>query len=86
MAACLAASSLLLWSCGKKNDASDLEEFQSRSGSFIDQALTNAHQIISELSLKEKLAQLQSGSIYVIKDASDSLGNLNFDTLRTYYP
>ena len=86
MAACLAASSLLLWSCGKKNDASDLEEFQSRSESFIDQALTNAHQIISELSLKEKLAQLQSGSIYVIKDASDSLGNLNFDTLRKYYP
>ncbi|MBO4244263.1 MAG: glycoside hydrolase family 3 C-terminal domain-containing protein [Bacteroidales bacterium] len=50
------------------------------------EAVDNAKQIISQLSLKEKLAQIQSGSIYVIKSASDEEGNLNFDTLRKYYP
>lgn len=50
------------------------------------EAVKNAKEIISQLSIKEKLAQIQSGSIYVIKRASDEEGNLNFDTLRKYYP
>jgi len=57
-----------------------------KSQSYVDSAINKALSVISQLSLKEKLAQLQSGSIYVIKSASDSVGNLNFDTLRKYYP
>ena len=49
-------------------------------------AIINARKIIGQLSIKEKLAQLQSGSLLVIKAASDEQGNLNFDTLRKYYP
>jgi beta-glucosidase len=80
-----AVASLMMASCGGGND--DIADIpDARQAHYIETALANAREIISQLSLKEKLAQLQSGSIYVIKDASDSLGNLNFDTLRKYYP
>ena len=73
----------ILASCSHySNDMSDYPSGES----YIDSAVNNALNIVSQLSLKEKLAQLQSGSIYVIKSASDSVGNLNFDTLRKYYP
>ena len=73
----------ILTSCSHySNDMSDYPSGES----YIDSAVNNALNIVSQLSLKEKLAQLQSGSIYVIKSASDSVGNLNFDTLRKYYP
>lgn len=79
----IAALTLSFSGC-TKNKAS---EFSSAPNcGYREQAAANAREIISRLSLKEKLAQLQSGSIYVIKDASDSLGNLNFDTLKKYYP
>ena len=80
-----AALCLFLPSCSQKQ-AETVDEEDSKSGSYIYQAITKSREIIAQLSLKEKLAQLQSGSIYVIKDAADSLGNLNFDTLRKYYP
>ncbi len=79
------AISLMAASCGHQHE--ELDDFSgAQHAHYIDTALAKAQEIISQLSLKEKLAQLQSGSIYVIKDASDSLGNLNFDTLRKYYP
>ncbi len=84
-AASVAVSLLMLSSCGNQKTEETVEE-DFKNGTYIDQAVAKAREIISQLSLKEKLAQLQSGSIYVIKDASDSLGNLNFDTLRKYYP
>jgi beta-glucosidase len=84
-AAGVAALILTFSSCGQKTEEKpDVENYST--GTYIDQALPKVREIISQLSLKEKLAQLQSGSIYVLKDASDSLGNLNFDSLRKYYP
>lgn len=83
MAVSVAASLTLgISSCSKQESTSAKQQ----SSSYRNEAVANARKIISQLSLEEKLAQLQSGSIYVIKDASDSLGNLNFDTLRKYYP
>ena len=80
-----AAISIFAVSCSTQSD--DFSDYPStRQTSYLDTAIANARKIVAQLSLKEKLAQLQSGSIYVIKDASDSLGNLNFDTLRKYYP
>ena len=70
-------------SCSNRTD--EINDYP-KSQSFVDSAINKALSVISQLSLKEKLAQLQSGSIYVIKSASDSVGNLNFDTLRKYYP
>lgn len=85
--AATAVASLMMASCGGGNNNDDITDYpDARQAHYIDTALSKAREIISQLSLKEKLAQLQSGSIYVIKDASDSLGNLNFDTLRKYYP
>ena len=81
----IAAAMVVCQSCANRNGYStDYPTAQQEP--YIDSALDNARQIISTLSLKEKLAQLESGSIYIIKDASDAQGNLNFDTLRKYYP
>ena len=80
-----AAATLFAASCSDRADDINYDP-DAHKTRYIDTALAKAQDIISQLSLKEKLAQLQSGSIYVIKDASDSLGNLNFDTLRKYYP
>lgn len=80
-AAALAAITMAS-SCGQKQAS----QTQQHEASYIEDARANAKKIISQLSLKEKLAQIQSGSIYVIKDASDDQGNLSFDTLRKYYP
>lgn len=41
---------------------------------------------IAKLTLAEKVAQLQSGSIYLLERASDAEGNLSLDSLRKYYP
>ncbi len=82
----MAMSAAILASSCAKQKVEDIEYPGTQQMSYIETAISNAKQIVSTLSLKEKLAQLQSGSIYIIKDASDSLGNLNFDTLRKYYP
>ncbi|MCF0202741.1 MAG: glycoside hydrolase family 3 C-terminal domain-containing protein [Bacteroidaceae bacterium] len=42
--------------------------------------------LLSTLSLNEKLAQLQSASIYIIEQSSDEEGNISTDSLRKYYP
>ena len=39
---------------------------------------------IAKLTLAEKLAQLQSGSIYLIEQMSDAEGNLSTDSLKKY--
>ena len=84
MAIGIAAVTISLHACSNKQ--SDENFSPTKQESWMTDATNNAKQIIEKLSLKEKLAQLQSGSIYVIKDASDSLGNLNFDSLKKYYP
>ncbi|MCQ2251670.1 MAG: glycoside hydrolase family 3 C-terminal domain-containing protein, partial [Bacteroidales bacterium] len=78
------ALAAMLASCAGKPASAPSQT--GKSNAYMADAEANAMKIIGELSLKEKLAQIQSGSIYVIKDASDSLGNLSFDTLRKYYP
>ncbi|MCQ2253655.1 MAG: glycoside hydrolase family 3 protein, partial [Bacteroidales bacterium] len=85
-AAIALAAATMASSCGQKNQPSGSGNHVQTNMSYMDEARTNARQIIKQLSLKEKLAQLQSGSIYVIKDASDSIGNLSVDTLKKYYP
>lgn len=82
----VAAAAFLAASCGGGSDDDFYDNPEPAQARYIDTAINKAREVISQLSIKEKLAQLQSGSIYVIKDASDSLGNLNFDTLRKYYP
>ncbi|MCF0244823.1 MAG: glycoside hydrolase family 3 C-terminal domain-containing protein [Bacteroidaceae bacterium] len=54
-------------------------EYEARGRQIVKDA-------ISKLTLEEKLAQLQSGSIYIIEQASDEEGNLSIDSLRKYYP
>ncbi len=78
------AMAAMLGSCMEKPAMAPAHNGHSHA--YMADAQANAREIISRLSIKEKLAQLQSGSIYVIKDASDSLGNLSHDTLRKYYP
>lgn len=54
-------------------------EYDARGEQIVKEA-------IGKLTLAEKLAQLQSGSIYLIEQMSDAEGNLSTDSLKKYYP
>ena len=86
----IAASAVaFLASCGspQQTEQNKTNNQQETNVSNLEkEAIENARKIIGQLTIKEKLAQLQSGSLLVIKAASDEDGNLNFDTLKKYYP
>jgi len=59
---------------------------RSSDNSEHDEAVRKAKSIISRMTLREKVAQLEAGSFHTLKKAIQPDGHLNQDTLKKYYP